>query len=74
MESVKPLAWAAALSDARKENFFRDDPRGDVPARWAAGELLAGQSGVDAQSSADAWFRNALSRSFSGRPGTAEGP
>ncbi len=27
MESVKPLAWAAALSDARKENFFRDDPR-----------------------------------------------
>src|ERR1700733_12101381 len=27
MESIKPLAWAAALSDARKENFFRDDPR-----------------------------------------------
>jgi len=27
LESVKPLAWAAALSDAHKENFFRDDPR-----------------------------------------------
>lgn len=27
MESVKPLPWAAALSDMRKENLFRDDPR-----------------------------------------------
>ena len=26
-ESIKPLAWAAALSDARKENLFRDEPR-----------------------------------------------
>lgn len=26
LDSVKPLPWAAAVSDERKENLFRDDP------------------------------------------------
>ena len=35
MDSVKPLPWAAAVSDERRENLFRDDPRvACLPDYW----------------------------------------
>ena len=72
MESVKPLAWAAALSDARKENLFRDDPRVMCLPAGPLVNFWPGKIGADTEPSADARFRNALSRGFSGRPRTPE--